>query len=82
MPDTKLPVPVRGKMNSPFRKLVRTIGEAIDAVEELPEAKRNEAHWHDAQEKLFVYLEAHTDQALTEANVALQRALTTEKWSD
>jgi len=82
VPDTKLPVPVRGKMSSPFRKLVRTIGEAIDAVEELTEAKRSEAHWHDAQEKLFVYLETHADQDLAAANAALQRALTTEKWSD
>lgn len=82
MPDTKLPVPVRGKLSSPFRKMVRTVGEAIDAIQELPEAKRNETHWHDAAEKLFIYLETHAKQDLAAANVALQRALTTEKWSD
>jgi hypothetical protein len=74
-----LPKPVRAT-GPRMPVLIRTTGDAIDAIQALSVDMRKKPHWHNAEELLFRAEESGSAPDLKTAHQALEHALSTEKW--
>jgi hypothetical protein len=74
-----LPKPVH-TVRTQMLVLIRTTGEAIDAIQALSVDMRKKPHWHNAQELLFKAEKSGSTSDLKTAHQALEHALSTEKW--
>ena len=66
-----------------LRQLVRTLGEAIDLIDEdLPEALRSRPAWRKVKEMLIAAAETRTGLAVETATTMLEHVLDEEGWLD
>jgi len=76
--DTPLPKRVRYRLPGQPVRLLRTVGESIDFIQELPTA--NSDRWQPVQEQLFRADQTRTQADLIEARKLLVNALREEAW--
>ncbi len=81
MSDTPLPMILSANSNSQFRMLTRTVEEAIDAIQQLPDGIRFQPHWIKAEDAMFVVVDGDNGaSAVGDAGLALLEGLTAEGW--
>ena len=78
--DHELPKLVRTKEGSPLPRVIRTTGEAIDAIQALSNDVRSKPPWRNAQRLLFAGEKSDTLSDLKAAHQALEQALSAERW--
>ena len=76
--DTPLPKRVRYRLPGQPVRLLRTVGESIDFIQELPTANSN--RWQTVQKQLFKADETRIQADLIEARKMLVNALREEGW--
>ena len=76
--DTPLPERVRFRLPGQPVRLLRTVGESIDFVQELPTA--NSDRWQKVQEQLFKADETRVPVHIIDARKLLVNALREEGW--
>ena len=76
--DTPLPKRVRFRLPGQPVRLLRTVGESIDFIQELPTA--NSDRWQPVQEQLFKADETRIPAHLMDARKLLVNALREEGW--
>lgn len=81
MSDAPLSKIVRSRPNSPMPLFIKTVGEALDAVLDLPEAQQAEAHWSQARKLLYEATDNPTPQNIQAATDAFEVALKKQKWA-
>lgn len=75
-----LPVSIRANSKAQFPVLTRTVEDAIDAIQRLPDEIRFKPHWAEAEDLLFKADENRGKEAIRSANLALSAALNKEGW--
>ncbi len=74
---------VRAKQSAPFPVFTRTIGQAIDAIHDLPQDKQQLPHWQQARHALYEATDRPNDaETVKAAEAAFRNALRIERWLD
>lgn len=72
---------IRAKPTAPVPVFTNTVGQAIDAINDLPDATRELPHWQMARQLLYAATDAPADPAKVKAaETAYRSALHQERW--